>query len=382
MKKILLLTENFPPIEGGSGRWFWELYSRLPKESVLILAHNVDGATEFDNAHNLNVIRAPMHSAEWGVKSVTGLKFYWRMVKLVRKIVKQHQIDEIHCGRVIHEGVIAWLVKKLTGTPFLCYVHGEDVETAATSREQALLVRRVCAASKMLICNSRNSENLVVKLGFAGSHICNVLHPGVDTSRFVPAAVDNNFRQQMGWNGKRVLLTVGRLQRRKGQDFLIKAMPELVKRHPDLFYAIVGRGECEMELRQSVVDLGVDEHVGIYTDLDDEALIRCYQQCDCFILPNRTIGNDIEGFGMVLVEAQACSKPVIAGDSGGTAETMVIGETGAIIDCSTPQHIVTGLTKVLNDTDLKEYGERGLAHVKRTLDWQAHVAKAKELFTL
>ena len=382
MKKILLLTENFPPIEGGSGRWFWELYSRLSKDNVLIMAHNVKGSAEFDSTHNLQILRVPMNSSEWGLKSVTGLKFYWRMVKQVRHIVKEYGIDEIHCGRVIHEGVIAWLVKKLTGTPFLCYVHGEDVETAATSREQALLVKRVCASSKMLICNSKNSEKLVVNLGFSNSNKCVVLHPGVDTTRFVPAPVNNDFRQHMGWNGKRVLLTVGRLQRRKGQDFLIKAMPELITQFPDLYYAVVGRGECEQELKQSVIDNKLEAHVGIYTDLDDEALIQCYQQCDVFILPNRTIGNDIEGFGMVLVEAQACAKPVIAGDSGGTAETMIIGKTGEIIDCSSPQKLASQLSKVLINPDFENYGDSGLSHVQQKLDWQAHVDRARELFAL
>ena len=382
MKKILLLTENFPPIEGGSGRWFWELYSRLSKDNVLIMAHNVKGSAEFDSTHNLQILRVPMNSSEWGLKSVTGLKFYWRMVKQVRLIVKEYGIDEIHCGRVIHEGVIAWLVKKLTGTPFLCYVHGEDVETAATSREQALLVKRVCASSKMLICNSKNSEKLVVSLGFSNSIKCVVLHPGVDTTRFVPAPVNNDFRQHMGWSGKRVLLTVGRLQRRKGQDFLIKAMPELIAQFPDLYYAVVGRGECEQELKQSVIDNKLEAHVGIYTDLDDEALIQCYQQCDVFILPNRTIGNDIEGFGMVLVEAQACAKPVIAGDSGGTAETMIIGKTGEIIDCSSPQKLASELSKVLINPDFESYGDSGLSHVQQKLDWQAHVDKARELFAL
>ncbi|MDO6566336.1 glycosyltransferase family 4 protein [Alteromonas sp. 1_MG-2023] len=380
MKKVLLLTENFPPIEGGSGRWFWELYSRIPRDKVVVLTHNVEGGSEFDKRHSLCVIRTPMSSAEWGFKSVTGIKFYWRLVKQVRKIVKQHNIEEIHCGRVIHEGVIAWLIKMLTGIPYLCFVHGEDVETAATSREQSLMVRKVCGASKMLICNSYNSKKLVVNLGFESEEKCEVLHPGVDTTKFVPADPDSVFRDEMEWTNKQVLLTVGRLQQRKGQDYLIQAMPDLLKVYPNLFYAVVGRGECEEALRELIQKLKLENHVKIYIDLNDEDLIRCYQQCDCFILPNRTIGNDIEGFGMVLVEAQACGKPVIAGDSGGTAETMIIGKTGQIIDCSTPSQLVEGLEHVLAEPKFMSSGKQGLKHVKSNLDWQAHVLKALELF--
>ena len=118
MRKILLLTENFPPIEGGSGRWFWELYSRLPREQVVIMAHNCKGASEFDSGHDLRVLREQMKSREWGVKSITGMLFYFRMIRLVYRAVKQHKVTEIHCGRVLHEGVTAWIVSKLARIPF------------------------------------------------------------------------------------------------------------------------------------------------------------------------------------------------------------------------------------------------------------------------
>lgn len=379
MKKILLLTENFPPIEGGSGRWFWELYSRLPKKNVIILTHDIPGGDNFDVTHDLNVTRTFMSSKEWGIRSKTGIKFYWRMLFEVRKLVKAHNIDEIHCGRVIHEGVIALLAKKLFGVPFLCFVHGEDVETAATSREQAWLVKRVCKDARVLICNSFNSQRLVKELGFAPTEKCEVIHPGVDVSRFFPAPPDHAFLQNMGWAGKTVMLTVGRLQQRKGQDYLIRAMPELLKTKPNLFYAIVGRGECESALRNSVSELGLDSYVKIYTDLDDDTLIKCYQQCDCFVLPNRTIENDIEGFGMVLVEAQACGKPVVAGNSGGTVETMIQGETGLIIDCSAPGILAKELAPILSEDDFWHYGNSGMEHVHQSLNWETHVKRAKKI---
>ena len=380
MKKILLLTENFPPIDGGSGRWFWELYSRLPRESIYILTHNVEGGEEFDKSHNLNVIRRDMSSPEWGLKSIVGLKFYWRLVKQVIKVAKQYKIDEIHCGRVIHEGVIARVVKLLTGIPFTCFVHGEDVETAATSREQSLMVKEVCRRTENLICNSENSRNLVEKLGFSSKSKCVVLHPGVDIDKFKPADKDDEFRKSMGWERRVVLLTVGRLQQRKGQDFMIEAMPELLKSFPNLFYAVVGRGECESVLSKKITELGLTESIKIYTSLDDQELIKCYQQCDLFILPNRTIGNDIEGFGMVLVEAQACGKPVIAGNSGGTAETMIVGQTGEIIDCSTSESLRSSLITVLRNEKIFAYGDEGVAHVRQSLNWEAHVQLAKAVF--
>ena len=380
MKKTLLLTENFPPKEGGSGRWFWELYSRLPNDKVLIVANDTPEGREFDNTHELDIVRIELESTEWGLASTKGLGFYWETIRKVLKLIKEHDIKEVHCGRVIPEGVIARALKLLAGARYNCFVHGEDVETAATSREHSLLVKNVCKNASMLICNSENTANIVRKLGFDSGSKCEVLHPGVDTSRFEVAAPDTSFRQQMGWSGKRVLLTVGRLQRRKGQDFLIKSMPALLKEFPDLFYAVVGRGECYDELISLVDQHKLHDNVCVYPDMDDEALIKCYQQCDIFILPNRTIDNDIEGFGMVLVEAQVCGKPVIAGDSGGTRETMNIGKTGHIIDCSSTENLLNGLSPILRNREIVD-GEVDIAdYAKNRFNWDQHVAKAKRLF--
>ena len=380
MKKTLLLTENFPPKEGGSGRWFWELYSRLPNDKVLIVANDTPEGREFDKTHELDIVRIELESTEWGLASTKGLGFYWETIRKVLKLVKEHGIEEVHCGRVIPEGVIARALKLLAGARYNCFVHGEDVETAATSREHSLLVKNVCKNASMLICNSENTANIVRKLGFDSGSKCEVLHPGVDTSRFEVAAPDTSFRQKMGWSGKRVLLTVGRLQRRKGQDFLIKSMPALLKEFPDLFYAVVGRGECYDELISLVDQHELHDNVCVYPDMDDEALIKCYQQCDIFILPNRTIDNDIEGFGMVLVEAQVCGKPVIAGDSGGTRETMNIGKTGHIIDCSSTENLLNGLSPILRNREIVD-GEVDIAdYAKKRFNWDQHVAKAKRLF--
>jgi len=380
MKKTLLLTENFPPKEGGSGRWFWELYSRLPNDKVLIVANDTPEGREFDKTHELDIVRIELESTEWGLASTKGLGFYWETIRKVLKLIKEYGIEEVHCGRVIPEGVIARALKLLAGARYNCFVHGEDVETAATSREHSLLVKNVCKNASMLICNSENTANIVRKLGFDSGSKCEVLHPGVDTSRFEVAAPDTSFRQKMGWSGKRVLLTVGRLQRRKGQDFLIKSMPTLLNEFPDLFYAVVGRGECYDELISLVDQHELHDKVCVYPDMDDEALIKCYQQCDIFILPNRTIDNDIEGFGMVLVEAQVCGKPVIAGDSGGTRETMNIGKTGHIIDCSSTENLLNGLSPILRNPEIVD-GEVNIAdYAKNRFNWDQHVAKAKRLF--
>lgn len=380
MKKILVLTENFPPIEGGSSRWFWELYSRLSPETIIVVTQDSTVGIDFDRSQQMNIERMSLSCTEWGFRSVKGLMFYWRCFWQIRRLVKKHNIEEIHCGRVIHEGVTAWLLKTFLGIPYICYVHGEDVETAATSREQSLLVKQVCKNSRYLICNSNNTANLVSSLGFSSIEHCRILHPGVDLKKFTPAPSNNEFRKSMQWKDKVVLLTVGRLQRRKGQDFMIKAMAELVKIYPSLLYSIVGQGECFEELSGLVTDLKLENHVQIHTNLGDKDLINCYQQCDLFILPNRTIGNDIEGFGMVLVEAQACGKGVVAGSSGGTSETMERDVTGKIIDCNSVTSIIDGVSTILDSEDYKAWQRAANDHATKKFGWDAHVSAAVSLF--
>ncbi len=374
MKKVLLITENFPPIEGGSGRWFWELYSRLPKNKVLVCTHNIEGGNEFDSTHDIPIIRMPLHSKEWGIKSLKGLAFYWRTIKRLKRLIQTHNIEEIHCGRVIHEGVSGWVLKLLTGVPFRCFVHGEDVETAATSREHSFMVKQVCKHASSLICNSYNTQKLVFALGFSTLENCNVIHPGVDINRFKPSQPKPEVRQKYGWRSDAlILLTVGRLQKRKGQDFLVEAMPSLLKHIPHLQYVIVGKGEEFENLCLLIEKYQLQKSVFIHTDFDDNDLVNAYQQCDVFILPNRTIRNDIEGFGMVLVEAQACGKPVIAGDSGGTAETLQESITGFVIDCSSPETIETSLPSAL-EKSLALNTREIVESASKKFHWDKHTA--------
>jgi phosphatidylinositol alpha-1,6-mannosyltransferase len=162
---------------------------------------------------------------------------------------------------------------------------------------------------------------------------------------------------------------------------MIRVTALLKHQFPEIMYAVIGRGECLESLQALASELGLNDHVQFLTDVSDAQMIQCYQQSDIFILPNRTIGNDIEGFGMVLVEAQACGKPVIAGDSGGTIETMRLNESGYVIDCTEPIMISKTVAELLaNPTRCTATGKVGRQHVEAELDWQAHVQKAELLF--
>ena len=370
MKKTLLLSEIFPPVKGGSGRWFWEIYTRITTGNVVIAAGQDVKSDEVDSISPLKTYRLPLSSWSWGLKSLTGLKYYFHALRAVLKVIKQNDIEVIHCGRCLPEGFIGFLISKIKGIPYICYVHGEDVETAATSRELSWIVNKALGGATRLIANSQNTADILLNKWHTDPEKTMVFNPGVDASLFIPAPSSQEVKSQLGWEDKKVILTVGRLQERKGHDKLIEALPSIIKRIPNALYAIIGDGERKSALHALVKDLNLEAHVLFMSELDDEQMIQCYQQCDVFVLPNRTVGSDIEGFGMVLVEAQACERPVIAGDSGGTSETMLLDETGFIVDCTQPQVLADKIGDLLeNDTLRESMGKAGRKHVQQTLDW-------------
>lgn len=382
MKNTVLISEIFPPLHGGSGRWFWELYSRLPKEYFYIAAGYNENVADFDKSHTLSLKRFPLSSWSWGIKSLTGLKYYWKAFWCLKQYIKENEIKVIHCGRCLPEGFIGYLLSKTLNLPMICFVHGEDVEAASTSRELTWIANKVLNHATTIISNSTNSASILEKQWNISPDKIQVLNPGVDASKFIPSSESEQLKGLLNCSNRTNILTVGRLQKRKGQDLMIQAIPAIKRVFPDVLYTIVGNGDDENYLKQLVFELDLNNNVRFLTDATDELMLQYYQCCDIFILPNRTVGRDIEGFGMVLVEAQSCGKVVIAGDSGGTRETMLIDETGFIIDCTDHKNIAEKLIDIIPQKDtLKTMGKRGREHVLNTLDWGVHVKAANKVFS-
>ncbi len=332
---ILLLTEVFPPRTGGSGRWFRELYGRLPRDQVLIMAGEAPGQKDYDRGHDLRIIRTPMSLPTWGVLHAGSMRAHGRLLGLLRRRILSESISTIHAGKCLPEGLSALALKRVAGTPYLCFVHGEELTLATTSRELTWLTRWVLAGARLMIANSQHTAELLREAWSVPENRIIVLNPGVDTDYFVPAECSQD-RESLGWEGRTVILTVGRLQKRKGHDRLIEALPAIRKAVPKILYAILGDGEERLALEKLARLLDVEAHTQFLGERDDITLLRAYQQCDLFALPNRRVNSDIEGFGMVLVEAQACGKAVIAGNSGGAPKPCGMARPGLSSTAMTP----------------------------------------------
>jgi phosphatidyl-myo-inositol dimannoside synthase len=380
---ILLVTDVFPPAIGGSGRWLWEIYRRLPRSRVVVVAGEDLRQEAFDRTHDLRIVRASLAHPSWGLLHFGTLRRQFRLVRRLRALIRSERISTVHAGKCLPEGLTALGLKVLSGTHYMVYVHGEELKISMGSRELAWLSRRVLSGAMYLVANSANTARILREdWGVPAANVV-VIHPGVDSGRFAPCARSPEVRADLGWGDRPVILTVGRLQKRKGHDRMIEAVTAIRTSLPGILYAVLGDGEERPALQALVSRMGLDDHVQFLGERDETTLLRAYQQCDLFILPNRQAGHDIEGFGMVLVEAQSCGKPVVAGASGGTAETLKDAETGLVVDCEDPARIAAAVLEILTDRErLSSMGEAARRWAVATFDWSRLLPRAEQLFAL
>ncbi|MDA8698011.1 glycosyltransferase family 4 protein [Rhodopirellula sp.] len=371
--EALVLTDVFPPQHGGSGKWLHELYARQTPGQYIIAAGNSHGFdANSDDQYPQKIIRLKLDMPYRGIANLNSLWNYTKQYRLLSNLVEKNPIKKIHAARPLSEGLVAAAIKKTRRIPFYCFIHGEDINVAKTSRELITATNFVLKSADRLIANSNFSRNLLINDWGVADSKTRVLHPGVDTQKF------SHVKQRNARDGTLKLLTVGRLQRRKGQDTVIKALPELTKIFPDVSYTIAGGGEDLGRLQNLAEQLGVENRVNFLGSFEDSELPSIYGAHDVFILANRDEGHDVEGFGIVLVEAQAAGLPIIAGNSGGTSDTFSDGETGFLIDAETCEPLVKALTTQLNTVKKRlAIGSRGREHVQKNLDWSTLTKKAE-----
>jgi phosphatidylinositol alpha-1,6-mannosyltransferase len=376
-----LITQIFPPCVGGSGRWFHEAFRRYAPDSNLIITRTMD-TDSHSSFTGCRVQRIRWTLRNSGFFSWSGFVDYFKLAIKIRSIIKGGDRRIVLAGRMVPEGWIALMVAGLKNVKIVCFAHGEEINLldsqngngVMSSLQHRMMGRLVVLATHHWIVNSYNTREILTRDWGVTESSISVIHPGVDTAYFRPALFDAQHRRDYNWSDRLVILTVGRLQKRKGHDHMIRAIKTLAATFPTILYVIAGDGEEYQNLAKLVEECGLQSHVQFHQTISDELLRKFYQQCDVFILPNRAIGSDIEGFGMVLLEAAACGKVVIAGASGGTAETMDVGKTGFIVDCNDPAVLANHLLKILSSPALVDFGTAGRSHVEANFSWD-QVAK-------
>lgn len=377
----LLITNDFPPIVSGISTYFYQLCKRQT-EALLILAPRCPGAERFDAALKPRVLRRRWPVGESTVARLmkTLLNVFWMLV-----VCRRHRVEKIVCGQVLSNGTGGWLCRKLFGIPYAVFVYGSETMRFGASPLRQAMMRRVLDGASEVVTNSTYTLEEFRRFGVPPEKLMK-LPPGVDTRFFAPGSAIPERLGEFAVNGERLLLTVGRLDERKGHHLVLETLHALAEEVPELHYVIVGSGREERRLRELVESLGLGDRVHFVGYVPDEVLPEFYRACDLFVLPNKVtqkdarLRGDYEGFGMVFLEAAACGKPVIAGASGGAPDAVVQGETGYLVPPDDPNVLGATIRKVLDDPDLAQrLGQEGRARAVREFDWDRLAERFSEL---
>lgn len=379
-KKSLLIPGDFPPVVSGIATYFYEIWRRFPPENNFILAPHDGNCENFDRQSELKIIRKPIPTGNsLRAKLLKGISSTLFAIFLHLK----HHFSVIHCGQVLSSGVTGWIMKKIFKLPYVVYVYGSETYRFGYSRFLSEGIKAFLLNAGKIIPNSHFTKDEFLSFGIPEEKF-EIVTPGVDTLRFHPAQKLADLIERYKIQEKFILLTVARLDERKGHDRVVEAVANLKPHFPNLVYLIVGKGREEQRLRNLANSLGVSPEIIFCGYVSDSDLPHYYNLCDIFILLNRQstketrLKGDYEGFGIVFLEASACSKPVIAGNYGGIQDAVEDHKSGFIIDGTDPIEIERILTDLITNDQLRQaMGEYGLQRVREQFDWSMISAKIK-----
>jgi phosphatidylinositol alpha-1,6-mannosyltransferase len=290
------------------------------------------------------------------------------------------RITAIFAGRALPEGLVALAVARLTGRPVFIYAHGEELTGWGRGRKFQAMCFTMRNADRILSNSDNTRDTLITLIGVKPERI-QVIYPTVDESRFLPAPPDEDLRSLVGATGdKKLVLSVGRLMKRKGFDNIIRSLPILLEHGLDIEYVLIGLGEDLDYLQGLAAELDLISRVHFLGHVSYEDLPRWYHACDLFAMPNRDIDGDSEGFGLVFLEAAASGKPAIAGKAGGTGSAVVEGVTGLRVDGEDVAEIAAALQRLLSDP--AESAKMGQAARQRVLASFTHQRRIDQLHDL
>lgn len=377
--KTLLVTNDYPPIVSGISTVFYHVWRYLPADKNIILAPRVEGSSAFDKKDDLNITRYPFFSKKNVLyKLINNLLMFMYILSFIPKV------EGIHCGQILSSGVCGLLFKKLFKTPYFLWVYGgETTPVYVNSVWSQLLIKKILDNASIIITNSKFTSREFIEYGLSHEKVVEII-PGVDYEIFKPFPKPSDLVEEYKLQGKKVVLTVSRLTERKGHDIVLKALPAVLESYPNLSYIIVGDGPCKTKLKRLCQKLNLNSVVTFVGFITDEGLVKYYNLCDIFVMPNREISDStdsVEGFGITFIEANACNKPVIGGRSGGAIEAVDDGVTGFLVDPLNEKELSQKIIYLLhNEKSARKMGKNGRERVEKEFSWKKRAQELSRAF--
>lgn len=373
MPRTLLVTNDFPPRPGGIQSYLHTLAMRLPADDLVVYAPRWRGDShkKFDAAQPFEVVRHP-----------TTLMLPTPVVgRRAANLVRSHDCESAWFGAAAPLAVLAPALRRAGVERVVASTHGHEVGwSMLPAARQAL--RYIGDNTDVVTYVSKYTRNRFAS-AFGAHAALEHLPPGVDSDAFKPdPAAREELRARYGLGDRPTILCLSRLVPRKGQDVLIEALPSIRARIDGAVLVIVGGGPYSDTLHRLATERGVAEHVVFTGGVPADELAAHHTIADVFAMPCRTrgAGLDVEGLGIVFLEASATGVPVIAGDSGGAPETVVEGETGHVVDGRSVDAVADAVVRVLEDPDrAAAMGAAGRARVAEHWRWDTLAARLQHL---
>ena len=371
--RVLVLTNDFPPRPGGIQAFVHNFASRLPAADVVVYAPAWEGAAGFDAAQRFPVVRHPTSL----MLPTPGV------LRRAREIARAESCDALWFGAAAPLGLLGGRLRASTGIDrVVASTHGHEVGWAALPGARQTL-RRIGASTDVVTYLGEYTHQRIAP-AFGPRPRFARLPSGVDTELFRPGAGRDEIRARHGLADRQVVVCVSRLVARKGQDMLIRALPRWRRRHPRAALLVVGGGQYRGHLEKLAREHDVVEHVVFTGSVPWEELPAHYAAGDIFAMPcrSRLGGLEVEGLGIVYLEASATGLPVVAGDSGGAPDAVLAGRTGLVVDGRGVDAVADAVGELLDDPErARALGAAGRSWVDTTWRWDVLTKGLAELLS-
>jgi phosphatidylinositol alpha-1,6-mannosyltransferase len=358
--RTLVVTNDFPPRVGGAQRYVHDLVRHLPPDRVTVLAPRWPEWEVFDEDQPFSVFR-------FGAKYLAPSP---DVLRRVRTLIRDTGGEAVLFGHGLPLAVMGPRLMADPGVPYAVLTHGAEVWAAGIPGSARALWYACSRALTVFAVSSYTAAR--VRPAVPDGVPLVILPPGVDTERFRPDITGRRIRERYELHEAPVAVCVSRLVTRKGQDVLIRGWREVLRRVPEARLLLVGDGPSRVRLEGIAAEEGVTSSVIFAREVPEEELPELYAAGDVFVMPcrSRKGGLEVEGFGIVFLEAAAMGLPVVAGNSGGAAEAVEDGETGLVVDGRDVAAVAGAVADLLEDpARAATMGKAGRLRVEEDFAW-------------
>jgi phosphatidylinositol alpha-1,6-mannosyltransferase len=364
--RTLLVTNDFPPRPGGIQAYLHGFVRRLPPDEVVVYSSTHDGAAVFDAAQDFPVVR----------DRTTVLLPTPRVTRAVRAVARSEGCDRVWFGAM---APLSLMAPQLGLERAVASSYGHELGWGVLPGAKQSLRRMARGLNTITVLSDYTERRLAALLPGAGLA---QLPSGVDTELFRPGAGDGLVRERHDLGSRPVVVCVSRLVPRKGQERLVRALPLVQRSVPDAALLLVGGGPQLQALSALAEGLGLGRDVVLTGEVPWEELPAHYAAGDVFAMPcrDRFGGIEVEGLGIVFLEAAATGLPVVVGRSGGSVDAVIDGVTGHLVDGGDVAEVAARIAELLGDRDeATAMGARGRAWMQSDWQWDGLTARLRGL---